>query len=140
MTTNTNAAIAITTETFAPFSEKRKAMIKHLKAFLKSPENRPYKNTYGTKFQVLFLEDYAVYAALRGADFKKVSHMEEGENAREAIETVIKRIEGITEKSAERIKSRDLPISSVVIRYLPEGSTFEDLAELKVILSQTLTH
>lgn len=133
-----NAASVETSEVFTPFSAKRKAMISHLKSFLKDPENRPYKNVYGTKFQVLYLQDYAVYAALRGADYKKVSHMDDGSNARGAIETVISIIGAISEKSAPRIEARDFPKSSVVIRYLPVGSTFEDLAELKQILTEAL--
>jgi hypothetical protein len=113
-------------------------MIKHVKAFLTSVDNRPHKNKHGTKFQALFLEDYAVYAALRGADFKKVSHMEDGANAREAIESAISKIDSYSEKSAERIKTRQLQITSVVIRVMPEGSVLEDLAELKEILVQAL--
>lgn len=122
--------------TFKPFTTTRKAMIQHVKARLVDPKNRPTKHpVYGTKFPALFLEDYAVYAALRGADYRKTSHMEDGGNAKEAIEFVIRKLSNIKEPQNDLVsEGKHYGIN----KYLPEGSTYGQAAELKEILEQAL--
>lgn len=126
---------------FVPFTAPRKAIIQHVKARLIDPKNRPTKDPeYGTKHQALFLSDYAVYAALRGADFRKTSHMEDGANAKASIETVIKEISAIPESRRSFVEGEDRAKGqySVVTRFLHEGGTFEDLQEIKSILTQAI--
>lgn len=122
--------------TFTPYSATRKAMIQHVRARLINPENRPTKHpVYGNKNQVLFLHDYAVYAALRGADIRKTSHMPEGENAKEAIKQVLNRLSYLNESHAEKISKGAISSTG---DYLPEGATYEDVVELREILNQAL--
>lgn len=122
--------------TFKPFTTTRKAMIQHMKARLVDPKNRPTKHpVYGTKFPALFLEDYAVYAALRGADYRKTSHMEDGGNAKEAIERAVRALSGLKESHSESLSQGK---HSYLNKFLPEGSTFEQAVELKEILEQAL--
>lgn len=124
-------------EAFTPFTATRKAMIRHIKGRLVNPENRPTRHpVYGNKYQALFLEDYAVYAALRGADFKKTSHMADGQNAKEAIEYVIKRLASIPESKAEQIAEGK---NSLVNKFIPIGASYADVQELKSILEQALS-
>lgn len=126
-----------TIETFTPFTATRKAMIQHVKARLVNPENRPTKHPkYGNKNQVLFLNDYAVYAALRGANFRKTSHMVDGANAKEAIEGTIQYLASITEAKSEQIAKGQY---SVVNKFIPTGASFADVQELKSILEQALS-
>lgn len=125
-----------TIATFTPYTATRKAMIQHVRARLINPENRPTKHpVYGNKNQVLFLQDYAVYAALRGADIRKTSHMPEGENAKEAIKQVLNRLSYLNESHAEKINQGAITSLS---DYLPEGATYEDVVELREILTQAL--
>ena len=84
---STNTAIQ-TTETVVPFSEARRAMIATLKAFITDKGNmRPPRDEYGYRRKIIKFSDYVVYAALRGADIRKTSHMEGGENAIEALQS-----------------------------------------------------
>ncbi|MDU8350331.1 hypothetical protein RYA05_00295 [Pseudomonas syringae pv. actinidiae] len=127
---------------FVPFTATRKATIQHVKARLVDPKNRPTKDPkYGTKYPALFLKDYAVYAALRGADFRKTSHMEDGANAKAAIQGVIDEISGIAEARRSYVEgeARTKDKDSVVTRFLHEGGTFEDLQDIKAILIQSIT-
>lgn len=83
----TNNAIQTTSEV-APFSEARRAMIAALKAFITDKGNmRPPRDQYGYRRKIIKFADYVVYAALRGADIRKTSHMEGGENAIELLKT-----------------------------------------------------
>lgn len=125
---------------FVPFTAQRKAAIQHVKARLVDPKNRPTKDPqYGTKYSHLFLEDYAVYAALRGADFRKTSHMEDGANAKEAIQSAINQISAIPEsRSAIIEEDRSKNNARVVTRYLPVGGTYADLQEIKAILIKAI--
>ncbi|MHD0644729.1 hypothetical protein ACYPKM_03785 [Pseudomonas aeruginosa] len=59
---------------YVPFNAARKNLVKGYKAFLTNPENlkRPM-NSYGNRRKMLQLSDYAVYAAIRGADYRKTN-------------------------------------------------------------------
>ncbi len=81
---------------YTPFTATRKTMIVNMKAMLTSSDFKPYKDPkYGTKYPRLYLEDYAVYAVLRGADFRKTSHLREqgAPNARAALDSVLVSLE-----------------------------------------------
>lgn len=77
---------------YVPFDTTRKSLIAQLKGMLTHPEMKPFKDPkYGTKYPRLFLKDYAVYAVLRGADYRKTSHLcdQGAPNAKEALESVL---------------------------------------------------
>ncbi|MFK4132417.1 hypothetical protein ACI2KR_09065 [Pseudomonas luteola] len=126
------------TESFFPFSDIRKMLIQHLKSFLMDPENRPYRDEEGIKHQALYIQDYAVYAALRGADYKKVSHMANGENARIALKHVVDQLDAVKVIQPNAGQNKNRSKRHPVNRYLPEGATPEMLSELRTILVDVL--
>ncbi len=76
---------------FIYFTDARKSMIARSKSLLTDPDNlKLERNQDGHRLRKLFFRDYVVYAILRGADFKKTSHMEDGLNAREELEGMLK--------------------------------------------------
>lgn len=66
----------MTTETFTVFSEERRALIAKMKQTVKA---RNYKGG-------LTHAHFVLYAALRGQDIRKTSHLPDGDNARDVIE------------------------------------------------------
>ncbi len=114
---------------FVQFTPARKAQIKYLRTRLMTvkPE-RDLK--YGTKYKRLFLTDFVVYAALRGADFRKGDHTG-GREAIAAMQQVIRHIVYWgTSTSSFGVQFRD--------RFLPAGQTIDDLMDLKTILEESL--
>lgn len=114
---------------FVQFTPARKAQIKYLRTRLMTvkPE-RDLK--YGTKYKRLFLTDFVVYAALRGADFRKGDHTG-GHEAIAAMQQVIRHIVYWgTSTSSFGVQFRD--------RFLPAGQTIDDLMDLKTILEESL--
>lgn len=101
---------------FIEFTKTRKEQINHLRTRLMT--EKPDTDVYGTKHKALGLTDYVVYAALRGADYRKGDHTG-GKKANEAITRVINNI-GCWE--------------SLRKKYVPEGQTTEQLMELKAAL------
>lgn len=104
---------------YVPFDTTRKSLIAQLKGMLTHPEMKPFKDpTYGTKYPRLFLKDYAVYAALRGSDYRKTSHLrdEGAPNAKEALESVLADLRGSL-KRPEDLAKRTF-VHSAVKRYV----------------------
>lgn len=104
---------------YVPFNSTRKDLIASLKAMLTDPEMKPYKRKdYGTKYPRLFLKDYALYAAVRGADYRKTSHLrdEGAPNAKEALEYVLADLRGALKKP-EDLAKRNF-VHSAVKRYV----------------------
>lgn len=127
--TNINAAIETPTSineetpmtTYTPFSATRKAMIAHLKSRLTDRENiKLERNEYGNRIRKLFFQDYVIYAALRGADVRKTSHMPDGDNAIEEL---------------KRWTSISKPSKWMIDRYLV---TEENVQEFNEIMNEAL--
>lgn len=79
--------------TYVEFSSTRKNLIASIKAIITDSENmRPPRDEYGYRAPKIFFRDYVLYAAVRGADWKKTSHLylEGAPNAREELETLYK--------------------------------------------------
>lgn len=109
--------------TFILFTETRKNQIDHLR--LRLITERPHitgSGIYISKVRPLGLTDYVVYAALRGADYRKGDHTG-GKEATEALRHVIK-----TWNSWGHIKNG----------LLPEGTTVEETNEFVKILGEEL--
>jgi hypothetical protein len=116
--------------TFTPFTDNRKAMIKHVKAFLTNKDNlKRTLNLYGKRVHHLCFRDYVVYAVLRGADYKKTSHMQDGQNAREELLAMLKVIKD--GRSWETYSTKHY-----IPRYCPEGAFYID--ELEILLENAL--
>lgn len=93
---------------YVPFNTTRKDLITSLKAMLTDPEMKPYKDkVYGTKYPRLFLKDYALYAAVRGADYRKTSHLRDSgaPNAKEALESVLNGLLGALKNPEGQLKA-----------------------------------
>lgn len=77
--------------TFITFTETRKQQIDHLRNRLIT--ERPYTHVYygnsSTRVHPLGLSEYVVYAALRGADYRKGDHTG-GKQATEALKGVLR--------------------------------------------------
>ncbi len=104
---------------YVPFTTTRKALIADLKAMLTHPDMKPVKDkVYGTKYPRLFLKDYAVYAALRGADYRKTSHLRDqgAPNAKEALESVLNDLRASLKAPADLYKRNY--VNSAVKRYV----------------------
>ena len=104
---------------YVPFDTTRKSLIAQLKGMLTHPEMKPFKDPkYGTKYPRLFLKDYAVYAVLRGADYRKTSHLcdQGAPNAKEALEFVLADLRGSL-KRPEDLTKRTY-VHSAVKRYV----------------------
>jgi hypothetical protein len=110
--------------TFIPFTETRKKQIDHLR--LRLINERPYiagSGIYISKVRPLGLTEYTVYAALRGADYRKGDHTG-GKEATQALLQVIKSWNGWA-----HIKKG----------LLPEGSTVEEINDFVKVLGEELT-
>lgn len=115
--------------TFAPFTQTRKALIADLKAMLTDPENlRIPRNEYGNKLPRLFFKDYVVYAVLRGADWKKTSHLEDGANALEILQ-------GLQRSLKAALAKQEVKVPHDWARYVKDASV---LAEVEQLLATAL--
>lgn len=115
--------------TFIEFTNNRKSQIAHMRDRLTTIKP-VVDEKYGTKYKRLFLTDFAVYAALRGADFRKGDHTG-GQEATKAIRRVINDITYWgTSPSAIGVQLRK--------RFLPEGQTERDLMDVKAVLEEAL--
>lgn len=128
--------------TYTPFTITRKALVASLKSLLTDPAMRPFKDPkYGTKYPRLFLQDYAVYAVLRGADYRKTSHLEDGANAKEALASVAARL-AYWVKNKDKLSSARLSKDTLVGRYLPPGLddelACEALTEMVELINQAI--
>lgn len=114
---------------FVKFSTARKQQIAHVRNLLMTV--KPVRDEkYGTKYKRLFLTDFAVYAALRGADYRK-GDQSGGREATAAIQRTIRTIVYWgTSTSSFAVEFRD--------RYLPAGQTIDDLMDLKTVLEESL--
>ena len=118
--------------TFIAFTETRKQLIDHLRNRLMT--ERPYiKVWYGdcvSRIQPLGLIDYVVYAALRGADYRKGDHTG-GEQATAALKSIIRTFNSW-------LSSDDHVGNSALAKWLPEGHTDVELKEMVEALSAEL--
>jgi hypothetical protein len=77
------------------------------RARITDPGNKPwYCQTYGTKYKKLGIGDYALYAILRGKDWRHTSHLDDAGNALEAIKKMAQyktRLQKQFEESPESI-------------------------------------
>lgn len=109
---------------FTPFTQTRKALIADVKALLTDPENlRIPRNEYGNKLPRLFFKDYVVYAVLRGADWKKTSHMEDGANAREVLQ-------GLQPSLKAALKQAEVKVPHAWARYVKDAGVLAEIDEL----------
>lgn len=128
--------------TYIPFTLTRKAQIAHMKAFLKDPANRPFKDEqYGTKYARLFLKDYAFYAVMRGADYRKTSHMPDGANAKAELKIITQRLDYFLSKP-EALDAARKNKESFISRYFPasqsDQTTLESIAEVNELIKSAL--
>ena len=114
---------------FVKFSTARKQQIAHVRNLLLTV--KPVRDEkYGTQYKRLFLTDFAVYAALRGADYRK-GDQSGGKEATAALQQTIRNIVYWgTSTSAFGVQFRD--------RFLPAGQTIDDLMDLKTVLEESL--
>ena len=114
---------------FVKFSTARKQQIAHVRNLLLTV--KPVRDEkYGTKYKRLFLTDFAVYAALRGADYRK-GDQSGGKEATAALQQTIRNIVYWgTFASSFGVQFCD--------RFLPAGQTIDDLMDLKTILEESL--
>lgn len=114
---------------FVKFSTARKQQIAHVRNLLLTV--KPVRDEkYGTKYKRLFLTDFAVYAALRGADYRK-GDQSGGKEATAALQQTIRNIVYWgTSTSSFGVQFRD--------RFLPAGQTIDDLMDLKTVLEESL--
>lgn len=117
---------------FVPFTNARKAMIVSLKGILTDPKNMKFKrNMYGNKTNDLSFRDYVIYAALRGADYRKTSHMEDGENARSILEAMLRTINN-------HQKSPNFGSISLIGRYCKQDCQ-DSVREFKELIEESLS-
>jgi hypothetical protein len=117
--------------TFITFTETRKQQIDHLRARLMT--ERPYTHVYWgdsvRRMHPLGLAEYVVYAALRGADYRKGDHTG-GSEATIALKSVIHQLNGwLGDKHVGK---------STLIKWLPEGHGDAELKEMVEALSAEL--
>lgn len=112
--------------TFIAFSTERKNMITRTKGLLTNPDNLAVqRNMYGNRIKNLFFIDYVIYAVLRGADYKKTSHMPLGDNATLALKGVL--------------DSFDVPNSQWLKRTVARYAENEaEIYELKQLIEQAI--
>ena len=118
--------------TFITFTETRKQQIDHLRNRLMTerPVTLKYYGDSVRRVHPLGLIDYVVYAALRGADYRKGDHTG-GANATKALQEVIRQIVYWgTSPAATGVALR--------ARWLPEGHVEKELFELKDALEAEL--
>lgn len=69
---NTATITKNTNQDIIQFSEERRQAIAYAKAYLLSEDNQPkYDEVYKNKYKQLGAADFAAYAILRGADWRK---------------------------------------------------------------------
>ncbi|MBB4861244.1 hypothetical protein HNP46_000055 [Pseudomonas nitritireducens] len=90
------------TNEFVPFNEARKALVAAYKARLTDPENlkRPML-AHGVRPKKLSLRDYGVYAALRGADYRKTNISANGADALGHIENELQHLQAVSKALSE---------------------------------------
>lgn len=114
--------------TYIEFSTNRKAQIAHIRNRLMTV--KPRRDTYGTKYKQLFLADFAVYAALRGADYRKADHTG-GQEATNALRRMISDIVYCGTSNSSFSKQ-------LRARLMPKDQTEQDLMDIKTILEEAL--
>lgn len=111
--------------TFVPFSTTRKQQIAYLRERLITL--KPLVDIeYGSKTKQLSLSDFVVYAALRGADFRK-----SGADAVNCLRGVIRTITYYG-------TSAGWTGQYLRTRFMPKDQTTDDLFELKAVLEEQL--
>lgn len=118
--------------TFITFTAARKQQIDHLRDRLMT--ERPYTKVYYgdcvQRINPLGLTDYVVYAALRGADYRKGDHTG-GANATVALKGIIRTFNSW-------LSSDNHVGKSALSKWLPEGHTDVELKEMVDALSAEL--
>lgn len=116
------------TTTFIEFTKARKEQIDHMRTRLMT--ERPYKTVYATiyitRHNPLSLVDYAVYAALRGADYRKGDHT----GGRIATAVLKDLIRSVTYWGTSPASTG----SALRAKYIPEGQTVDDIMAFKAVL------
>lgn len=117
--------------TFVAFTVARKQQIDHMRNRVMT--ERPTRNVWtwrGQEFvsinRPLSIADYAVYAALRGADYRKGDHTG-GKVATAALRGVISQITywiASPSKTGEDLRTK----------WMPEGQTADDMITMKDVL------
>lgn len=118
--------------TFITFTAARKQQIDHLRDRLMT--ERPYTHVYWgtsvTRIHPLGLTDYVVYAALRGADYRKGDHTG-GAKATDALKSIIRTL-------TSWLTSDNHVGKSALAKWLPESHTDVELKEMVDALSAEL--
>lgn len=109
---------------YVPFTATRKALIIDLKKLVTSP----VRNAEGVRISHLCFADYVIYAVLRGADWKKTSHLEDGANARKVLEILHFLL-------TNALKQATTKVPYAWTRYTKEAA---DLPELESLLAEAL--
>lgn len=118
--------------TFVAFTETRKQQIDHLRnrVMIERPYMEKQWNGDLVKRRVLGLPDFTVYAALRGADYRKGDHTG-GKEATAALKRVISLL--------AHWKNSDSHVGKKAwARWLPEAHTDVELGEMIQALSDEL--
>lgn len=115
---------------FVDFSQTRKQLIAFQRERLLT--ERPTRDQYGTVHKALDILDYAVYAALRGADYRK-GDQSGGKVAAHRLQTLTRNI-------TYWATSPSLRGQQFRVRFVPEGlePASEVLMELKSIIEEEL--
>lgn len=118
--------------TFIAFTETRKQQIDHLRNRLMTerPVTLKYYGGSVRRVHPLGLIDYVVYAALRGADYRKGDHTG-GANATAALKGIIRTLNSW-------LTSDNHVGKSALSKWLPEGHTDVELKEMVEALSAEL--
>lgn len=115
------------TITFVEFSAARKSLIIHSKERLTNRDNlRREANEHGNRVKKLILQDYAVYASVRGADYRKASHMKDGANAKVELKSLLG---SLTIYLAQNEDFASKPLPSKFVRFAPDSTSLPELAE-----------
>lgn len=118
--------------TFVAFTPARKNMIIATKAMLTDPKNLKIdRNLYGNRIPHLFFQDYLVYAVMRGADFKKASHEDSLDMAKQHLKWVVDSLDNY-------LKDKTSYFAKKASRYLPEEEGEIAAAELKGLIDEAL--
>jgi hypothetical protein len=118
--------------TFVPFTAARKNMIITTKAMLTDPKNLKIdRNHYGNRIPHLFFQDYLVYAVMRGADFKKASHEDSLDMAKQHLKWVVDSLDSY-------LKDKTSYSARKAARYLPAEEGEIAAAELKALIEEAL--
>lgn len=117
---------------FIPFTAARKAMIISTKAMITDPKNLKLdRNFYGNRIPHLFFQDYLVYAVMRGADFKKASHEDSLDRAKDLLKSASNSIDSY-------LKDKTGYYSHTAARYLPAEDGEAAAEELKALIEAAL--